>query len=191
MPTAATTTSDNPIATFEEEGALSPKAEVSPPTPPYGALASTHRTVFSTARVLSSTSGMLTNTQIIALFRETDISGDGSLDAEELIPLMKRLHRPFDEESVEKTLLEMWEAGGQELVLVGGDGLAHRPRPSIVVRRLHFARGFGCTGAPGSRTAPRGAPTPWQQATPFSNQAPFNRQSVRAIQVQLLVDLRS
>ena len=54
-----------------------------------------------------------TLSQVIRLFREFDADGGGTLDADELVPLMKRLSRPSDPASVAQMLRDMWLAGGQ------------------------------------------------------------------------------
>ena len=49
---------------------------------------------------------------VIALFKEFDTDAGGSLDADELVPLMQRLNRPSDPLSVSRMLNERWRAGG-------------------------------------------------------------------------------
>ena len=50
---------------------------------------------------------------IIALFNEYDADGGGTLDADELVPLLERLDRPADPLTVSRTLHDMWVAGGE------------------------------------------------------------------------------
>jgi hypothetical protein len=60
-----------------------------------------------------------TTEQVIELFREFDLDGNGMIDAEEMAYMMERLGRPADEESVRQMMLTMDADGNEEVDLEG------------------------------------------------------------------------
>ena len=60
-----------------------------------------------------------TTEQVIELFREFDLDGNGMIDADEMAYMMERLGRPADEGSVRQMMLTMDEDGNEEVDLEG------------------------------------------------------------------------
>jgi hypothetical protein len=58
-----------------------------------------------------------TTQQVIDLFREFDLDGNGAIDAEEMTFMMERLGKPSDEVSVRDMMLSMDEDGGGDVDL--------------------------------------------------------------------------